>query len=388
MNIWSALGISNPFDQPEFAVAFAVILIYTFFWLISRWHNVASPTHRKLLTQIAGVENHLDSAVSSPNDFQRAQIDGLRESLREARKGVETWAFGLNFFLWSRGGEIAGWRRVHEVERRLVEFYESEQVAAQLVTIKNSLQNISTAEARGIATAIDALNLPDMNITAREFVRYKNLLQDALRVRYDYLDTGYTRLVTWHNKAAWLMAVSLLFIIVIVAILPGTAIILFAGAVGGLLSRLVRSVRNRQAFPTDYGAFWTSFYLAPVTGALAAWTGILLIVFLAQINVLGDAFDKFGWENVIAQAYTVESSTSVTPSTPDVQGRDGAALASSGTTSSNGTSTENGLLLTLGLAILLGFSERLLSNFLEGAEGAFSSGTAESQTNPGEGSAP
>jgi len=38
--------------------------------------------------------------------------------------------------------------------------------------------------------------------------------------------------------------------------------------------------------PNDYGASWSTLWLAPVLGALGAWIGVLLVQFLARVRVL------------------------------------------------------------------------------------------------------
>ncbi len=62
------------------------------------------------------------------------------------------------------------------------------------------------------------------------------------------------------------------------------------GAVGGLLSRLTRTTAAADV-PNDYGATWGSLFLSPLTGALSAWGGILLIILGLKLNILGTALN-------------------------------------------------------------------------------------------------
>ena len=41
----------------------------------------------------------------------------------------------------------------------------------------------------------------------------------------------------------------------------------------------------------DYGATWGSLFLSPLTGALSAWGGILLIILGLKLNILGTALN-------------------------------------------------------------------------------------------------
>ena len=44
--------------------------------------------------------------------------------------------------------------------------------------------------------------------------------------------------------------------------------------------------------PTDSSRYWTTFFLSPLVGALAGWTGILLVELAVKLNVLGSAFSE------------------------------------------------------------------------------------------------
>ena len=67
-------------------------------------------------------------------------------------------------------------------------------------------------------------------------------------------------------------------------------VLLLVGAVGGLLSRLQRTIDTADV-PTDYGATWGALFLSPLTGALTAWGGILLIVLGVKLHIFGAALD-------------------------------------------------------------------------------------------------
>ncbi len=247
------------------------------------------------------------------------------------------------------------------------------------------------------------------------------LLMDALNIIYDARDTGYAQLVTWHNKSMWFVMLALLLIVGLG--LYRNPIFLLLGALGGLLSRLSRVMRAAN-LPTDYGAFWTNLFLSPLYGALAAWSGILLVSMLVSVNVLGDTFGEIQWYPPItttpagtpattltttasaASTSTALTSTSVaalppgdspaiTQTVPPETGTvnspppqlsptvaagstttTGAAVTSS-TATTTGTDNESEQdqgpasdqqfpnVFTLGLALLLGFAERLLPDVVD-----------------------
>jgi len=119
--------------------------------------------------------------------------------------------------------------------------------------------------------------------------RWRALLAEVLSVIYDSTDNDFSQLASWHNKMMWLVGCALLFMFAL-AVTLGNAVLLLLGAVGGLLSRLTRTTAAADV-PNDYGATWGSLFLSPLTGALSAWGGILLIILGLKFNILGSALN-------------------------------------------------------------------------------------------------
>ncbi len=119
--------------------------------------------------------------------------------------------------------------------------------------------------------------------------RWRALLAEALTLIYEKTDTGFYQLASWHNKMMWLVGCALLFMFAL-AVTLGNAVLLLLGAVGGLLSRLTRTTAASEV-SNDYGATWGSLFLSPLTGALSAWGGILLIILGLKVNILGTALN-------------------------------------------------------------------------------------------------
>jgi hypothetical protein len=124
--------------------------------------------------------------------------------------------------------------------------------------------------------------------------RWRALHSEALGYLYNRSDTSFAALVSWQNKTVWLVGCSLLLIIALAATLQH-GILFLVGATGGLMSRLTRSL-SRDDVPTDYGASWSTLFLSPLIGALAGWSGILLVIVGVEFNILGSAL-KFDWCN-------------------------------------------------------------------------------------------
>ena len=100
---------------------------------------------------------------------------------------------------------------------------------------------------------------------------------------YNARDTKFTNLATQQNKVTWLVFIGLAIMAALVS--QGYQDLLLAGAVGGILSRLQRELQRRDV-PSDYGLSWSVLFLSPVSGALSAWAGLLLLQTLQKFNVL------------------------------------------------------------------------------------------------------
>jgi hypothetical protein len=138
----------------------------------------------------------------------------------------------------------------------------------------------------GLMSRIDDLLLA---VAPATLDRWRALLVEALSLIYENMDTGFYQLGSWHNKMIWLVGCALLFMFAL-AVTLGNAVLLLLGAVGGLLSRLTR-ITAASEVSNDYGATWGSLFLSPLTGALSAWGGILLIILGVKLSILGAALN-------------------------------------------------------------------------------------------------
>jgi hypothetical protein len=165
------------------------------------------------------------------------------------------------------------------------------------------------------------------------------IVRNLLNELYNARDTKFTNLATQQNKVTWMVFTGLAIMAALVSM--GYDALLLAGAVGGVLSRLQRELQRRDV-PSDYGLSWSVLFLSPVSGALSAWAGILLLQSLQRFNVV-----------------------------------DLAALLPDGTDLTNPSGA------ILGVAILFGLSERVLDRIVRQAEDDIASKPhAEKQVQP------
>jgi hypothetical protein len=154
--------------------------------------------------------------------------------------------------------------------------------------------------------------------------RRASLLSEARNQLYESSDTEYASIASWHKKTAWLVGCALLMIVILSATF-GHATFFLLGALAGLMSRLNR-VLTRQPVLTDYGLSWSTLFISPMVGALAGWSGLLLLAVAVKYQVLGELFASIKWDD-----------------------------------------PQN--VLTMGLALLLGTSDKMFVKIVEGVEG-------------------
>ena len=123
--------------------------------------------------------------------------------------------------------------------------------------------------------------------------RWRAILVEALEQIFDKEDQDYFDFDTWHNKLIWLVVCALLFIIALGLTFPTNSVLLLMGGIGGLLSRLRRSMTSTG---TANDSTWGSLFLSPLTGAFSAWGGILLVIVGLKFNLFGSALN-LDWQD-------------------------------------------------------------------------------------------
>jgi hypothetical protein len=271
--------------------------------MLVRWNMVARPSRRLLQAHIDAVRAQTKSLPEDQGKGTREQVLDLLERVEavfiKAKKKTEDSdkpggprrqrVYIADYFFWTRGEESAAWLGIHEAEEMLCKVLAIDEVRARMQTVRPELREMNSPPANALADAIaDVLKPPPgQPVPSEGFERA--LLSEALGIVYDSRDRSYNAFMSWQNKAVWLVGCGLLFIgVLAVALQQGT--LLLAGAVGGLLSRLSRSLQ-RANVPTDYGASWTTLFLSPVVGAMAGWSGVLLVLLGVQLQVLGPVFN-------------------------------------------------------------------------------------------------
>jgi hypothetical protein len=272
-----------------------VVVFLASIWLV-RWHNIARPNRELLKAEAdnAGVRFQNETGI----DLAAPEVKYLKDLLDSAREAAAwNWRSSwFDFFFWTRGQEITGWSRIHEFQRGSVKLLAQgslNMVRARLQAVALDLLDLDTVHAKAFASEIK-------NAVGGDEQALRALLVEALTYLNDQIDHTFAQLVGWQTKAVWLAGVGCGLVVVLAAVV-GNPVLFVAGAAGGYLSRLSRTLK-RVDVPSDYGASWTTLFLSPIVGALSGWFGILLVVVLAdsKFQVLGAGFQMVEWPRPLA----------------------------------------------------------------------------------------
>lgn len=299
------------------ALTLPAVLLFGLGVLAYRHHNIVHTTRELLLAQIENirtrlplesditVDEPLDPAADTARTKRGKAIDALAKRLEQIRQTIPQDVDWTEWFFWSRGHEISGWVRAHEVERQLVAFLVPEsRVVERAVIAEVQLRTLNSPTSLALAERLrttlqrilDATDFStDHHVPEHLLDHLKQQLAEGLTLLYDDGDTRFAGLMEWHNKAMWLVYLSLLTIIVLGFVYQHEELFVI-GAAGGLMSRMARTL-FREDVPSDYGASWTTLFLSPLLGAISAWVGIAVIVWFREVELLGDQFDRISWDD-------------------------------------------------------------------------------------------
>jgi hypothetical protein len=187
-------------------------------------------------------------------------------------------------FGWNGSRQIAQWVAMHEAERLALPALGHEQLVARLERARGQLAELPQPRREAwdyvICTLLARKDEPDREQLDRDYCAY---LDEVLGEIYEASNGNAIQLSGLYNRATWIILVSLLPLAVLAGF--GFGMLLVAGAIGGLVSRMHRLVFSTR-IPVTYGSSWGPLFCAPVLGALAAWAGLVLISLLQKAGVL------------------------------------------------------------------------------------------------------
>ena len=291
---------------------FLLALGYLLLFLFARTYLIACPSRALARAQLKGLwAEHVQGREEGREDDQKKRDarEDTKECLQKARDLLEGRGFWgrigslLSLLLWNGEREMEAWALMNRAERRAAALRSDEEVRARLVRGLGELGEFSEEEralwqkqlkwalglegqdpqqgspsqsggsgqevaARALSPSTDPQEPGQGSGQAESNARccqkpdprvQRALLEEFLAALHGARDARYARLLTLHNKAAWLLLVGLGLTWALGSFAPGlsnglsleTGLVL--GFLGGALSRLLRVVATKE-LPTDYGA--------------------------------------------------------------------------------------------------------------------------------------
>jgi hypothetical protein len=200
-----------------------------------------------------------------------------------------------DIFAWNGSRQIAQWVIMHEAERLALPALGHEQLVARLERARGQLAELPKPRREAweyvICTLLARKDEPDRKRLDRDYRAHlerldrdcRAYLDELLGEIYEASNGNAIQLSGLYNRATWIILVSLLPLAVLAGF--GFGMLLVAGAIGGLVSRMHRLVFSTR-IPVTYGSSWGPLFCAPILGALAAWAGLVLISLLQTAGVL------------------------------------------------------------------------------------------------------
>ena len=149
---------------------------------------------------------------------------------------------------------------MHEAERLALPALDHAQLVARLERALGQLEELPQARREAWEDVIRTLlAAKDQAGTERLNRVYRAYLDELLGEIYEASNGKASQLAGLYNRATWVILVALLPLAVLAGL--GYEVLLVAGAIGGLVSRMQRLVFSRH-IPITYGSSWAPLFCA------------------------------------------------------------------------------------------------------------------------------
>jgi hypothetical protein len=262
-----------------------LLSIYVLLVILARWIYIARTNMVWTRAQAKAITKRLSLQVdhaSSRNCMTPVTHETLGPLVEAIEKQNPT-SERSGIIGWNGSHQIAQWVLMHEAERLLLPTLSHEQLVARLERARGQLGDLPQARREAWETLIDRLLADKDKAGSRLDCTYRAYLDEVLGEIYEASNGTAIQLAGLYNRATWIILVALLPLAVLAGF--GYGLVLVAGAIGGLVSRMQRLVFSSHV-PITYGSSWGPLFCAPVLGALAAWAGLVLISLMQTAGVL------------------------------------------------------------------------------------------------------
>jgi hypothetical protein len=259
---------------------------YVVLVILARWICIARTNMLWTRAQAKAITRRLSmlDGRGCPENGQAPVTPLCLQPLLDDIKNNDSVSERRDIFGWNGSRQIAQWVTMHEAERLALPALGHEQLVARLERARGQLAELPQPRREAwdyvICTLLARKDEPDRKRLDRDYRAY---LDELLGEIYEASNGNAVQLSGLYNRATWIILVSLLPLAVLAGF--GFGMLLVAGAIGGLISRMHRLVFSTR-IPVTYGSSWGPLFCAPVLGALAAWAGLVLISLLQTAGVL------------------------------------------------------------------------------------------------------
>ncbi len=270
----------------EFGWGLVLLGAYLLLVILARWIYIArtnvvwNQAQSKAMAKRLRVQVARAPSTNGTVSLPQPDLDQLIDAINE-RNPTSGFAGVLG---WNGSHQIAQWVLMHEAERLALPTLGHEQLVARLERALGQLDELPQRRREAWEDVLQTLlaSRDDAEDERHNHV-YRAYLDELLGEIYEASNGKATQLSGLYNRATWVVLVGLLPLVVLAGL--GYGLVLVAGAIGGLVSRMQRLVFSKR-IPISYGSSWAPLFCAPVLGALAAWTGLVLISLLQAAGVL------------------------------------------------------------------------------------------------------
>lgn len=278
-----------------------LLVIFAYFLMVQmlRTHFVADPLRQSARSELARQRRRLKAIPKTDRESAVVVRRSTHKMLRSAERSLSPpGGFGRlrELLSWSGSRENAAVSTAHEAERLIVAWLLPDiSVNGRLRRARYELKSLPEPERAMWSEALDRVEAaPPDEIRAT--------IGEMLADVYQHRDTAYSEAWSFNSKVAWFEWLG--FLAAVVMVWHGQGMLLFAGAVGGLMSRVQRA-RTSPPSPGDHGFSWPLISLSPMAGAIGAWVGIYLILGLAMTGGAPDLSSAFGSHPLMQPTTTV-----------------------------------------------------------------------------------
>jgi len=264
-----------------FGWGLVLLTAYVLLVILARWMYIARTNTVWTKAQAKAISQRMSLQVqrAPTKDCKTAVTPESVQPLVDAIENQATCDKRTRIIGWNGSRQIAQWVLMHEVERLLLPALSREQLVARLERALGQLGELPEARRDAWETVIHRL----LANKAASDCEYQAYLDEVLGEIYEASNGTAIQLAGLYNRATWIILVALLPLAVLAGF--GFGLLLVAGAIGGLVSRMQRLVFSSH-IPITYGSSWGPLFCAPILGALAAWAGLALISLLQTAGVL------------------------------------------------------------------------------------------------------